>query len=103
MFNSLKSRFARTLLVATLVLVPVAASAMPLNVKTITGATFTLEVESQETIATIKERIRDQHGTNVEEQRLVFEGKTLEDGKTLNDYNIPKGATINLILRSRGG
>ena len=103
MFDSLKSRLARTLLVATLVLVPVAASAMPLNVKTITGTTFTLDVESQETIAAIKEHIREKNGTTIEEQRLVFEGKTLEDDKTLNDYNIQKGATINLMLRSRGG
>ncbi len=76
---------------------------MDLTIKTMTGKIFTLEVDSQDTIETIKLKVQDQEGIPPEQQLLTYEGKELEDGRTLNDYNIGKGSTISLVLRKRGG
>ena len=76
---------------------------MQIFVKSLEGKTITFEVKANDSVESVREKIKDKEGIAPEHQRLTYAGKQLEDGKLLSDYNVQRESTIHLVVRMIGG
>jgi len=76
---------------------------MQVFVKTLTGKSLTIYIESTSTVFELKKLIQSKEGIPPNQQRLIFYGRQLEDNKTLEYHKIYKECTIHLCLNMRGG
>ena len=72
-------------------------------VKSLTGKTITLSCELTDTVLSIKEKFHNIEGVPVDEQRLIFGGKQMDNAETLESYGVQAEATLFVVLRLRGG
>eukprot|EP01104_Vermistella_antarctica_P011904 TRINITY_DN336_c0_g2_i1.p1 TRINITY_DN336_c0_g2~~TRINITY_DN336_c0_g2_i1.p1 ORF type:complete len:357 (-),score=67.33 TRINITY_DN336_c0_g2_i1:259-1281(-) len=75
-----------------------------ISIKTLTGKTITIGSRQHNmTVLSLKETIQDIEGIPVSQQKLIFDGKQLEENRTLGDYDLQEGTVVHLVLRLRGG
>ena len=76
---------------------------LQLFVRTVSGRTLPLQVESGETVEAVKQMLQERENVDVDHQRLVFAGKELDDSKTLESYNLKGDETLEMLFKIAGG
>ena len=76
---------------------------MQIFVRTISGKTIILRVLPSDTVQSVKQKIQDRQNIQIDQQRLIYQTKQLDDNQTLSDCNIVKDSTLTLVLRLLGG
>ncbi|KIO31070.1 hypothetical protein M407DRAFT_241968 [Tulasnella calospora MUT 4182] len=76
---------------------------MMIKVKTLTGKEIEIDIDPEDKIARIKEKVEEQSGVPPPQQRLIFSGRQMADDKTAKEFNITAGSTLHLVLALRGG
>ena len=76
---------------------------MLIKVKTLTGKEIELDIEPNDKVERIKEKVEEKEGIPPPQQRLIFGGKQMNDEKTASDYKIVGGSVLHLVLALRGG
>ena len=72
-------------------------------IKTLTGRKQSLNFEPTDNVIVIKNALQEKEGIQIDQIKLIYSGKQLNDDKTLESYNIAAGATIHMVLQLRGG
>ncbi|KAL3998578.1 NEDD8 [Acanthocheilonema viteae] len=76
---------------------------MLIKVKTLTGKEIELDIEPNDKVERIKEKVEEKEGIPPPQQRLIFAGKQMNDEKTAQDYKVAGGSVLHLVLALRGG
>lgn len=76
---------------------------MLIKVKTLTGKEIELDIDADDKITRIKEKVEEQSGVPPQQQRLIFSGRQMQDDKTAKELNIVAGSVLHLVLALRGG
>ena len=76
---------------------------MQIKIKTLTGKIMDVNVEADGSVRSLKEDLQEKEGINVDQIRLIYNGKQLADDNTLDSYKIEAGKTVHMVLTLRGG
>ena len=74
-----------------------------IKVKTLTGRQQQFNFENSTKVLEIKHALQEKEGIQVDQIRLIFGGKQMNDDKTLEEYSVTAGSTIHMVLQLRGG
>ncbi len=99
----MKRSYLLTAAFTSLVMMSTNLFAMQIFVKTMNGKSNAIDIEATDTVATLKSKVADKEGVPAEQQRLVYNGKQLEDEATLESYEIKEQTTVHLVMRLKGG